>query len=150
LPYAEDGVVDAQHHDGVDVVLGGDRQDHLAGAGGQVLLEVRLLREHPGGLHHEGDVEVLPGEGGRVLRRQGLDGLAVHPELPLAGLDGPGEAPVDRVVLEQAGEGGGVGEVVDRDDLELGAGVQGPEDQAADAAEAVDGDASGHGCLLSV
>ena len=55
----------------------------------------------------------------------------------------------DRVVLQQVRERLVVGEVVDRDDLDVGALRQGgAEEVAADAAEAVDAYADGHGELL--
>src|SRR5690606_16709419 len=74
----------------------------------------------------------VDGEG--VLRRRHLRRLAVEHE-----------AAVHRVVLQQVRQVVGRDEVVDGDDLEgrvLGGDAV---DQAADAAEAVDGDADGHG-----
>ena len=51
----------------------------------------------------------------------------------------------DRVVLQQVGEGLVVGQVVDADDLDVGARREsGAEEVAADAAEAVDANADGH------
>ena len=57
----------------------------------------------------------------------------------------PGNGPEDRVVLEQVRERLRVGDVVDTDPVDVGAaGVRGPEDVAADAAEAVDAGLQGH------
>ena len=56
-----------------------------------------------------------------------------------------GEAAEDRVVLEQVAERRWVGEVVDGDELEVGAGrVCRPEDVAPDPSETVDADLHSH------
>src|SRR5581483_5995844 len=57
-----------------------------------------------------------------------------------------GEAPVDRVVLEQVGEGVRVGDVVDRHELErlLLEQHRGPQHVAPDASEPVDAHPHGH------
>jgi hypothetical protein len=56
------------------------------------------------------------------------------------------ELPVDGVVCEEMREGRGIGDVVDGDDLQIGASLVGrAHEAAADAAEAVDGDLNGHG-----
>src|SRR5207237_3155243 len=53
------------------------------------------------------------------------------------------EDPVHRVVLEEVGEGLGLVDVVDVDDVEVDSAPDGgAEDVAADASEAVDGDPS--------
>jgi hypothetical protein len=58
-------------------------------------------------------------------------------------VDRAGVAPVDRLVGEQVRERGGVGDVIDGDDLDVGARLDGrAHDAAPDAAEAIDGDAS--------
>jgi hypothetical protein len=60
-----------------------------------------------------------------------------------------GVAAEDRVVLDQVRQGGVVGQVVERDELDVGAGrLGGAEDVAADAAEAVDAYADGHVAVL--
>ena len=69
----------------------------------------------------------------------------------LGGLDDALVAAQHGVVLEQVRERGGVREVVDRDDVDVGAGfLRGAEEVAADAAEAVDADANGHALPSSV
>ena len=58
-----------------------------------------------------------------------------------------GEHAEHRVVLEQVGDGLVVHQVVGGDDLDVGTGrLDGPEEVAADAAEAVDSYANGHVC----
>ena len=52
---------------------------------------------------------------------------------------------MDRVVLEQVTQGLGVREVVDADELDVGAvALRGADDEAADATEAVDAYAHSH------
>ena len=81
-------------------------------------------------------------EVGRVLLGRDVDALAVDDDVVAVGRHFAGELAVDAVVLEQPGVGLGVGEVVDADQLEPAVGPL--EDcagnQAADAAESVDGD----------
>ena len=77
---------------------------------------------------------------GEHLERRAVDRDRLAVDLDLAR-----EAAEDRVVLEQVGERLRVGEVVDGDELEVGAGrVGGAEDVAADAPEAVDADLHSH------
>src|SRR5690606_32941529 len=59
-----------------------------------------------------------------------------------------GEPAHHRVVLEEVGHGLERAEVVDRDEVEVGALLlRGPEEVSPDAAEAVDANADGHGRL---
>ena len=112
-------VVDAQNDGGVELVLGGGREDHLIGAGVDVLLEVGLLGEPAGQLQGHLAAQGLPREVGRVLLGGDLDVLAVDDQAAFGGLDGPLELALDAVVLEQQSKVLGVREVVDRDDIEL-------------------------------
>ena len=64
-------------------------------------------------------------------------------------LDRSGERSVHGVVLQQLGEHRGIRDVVDRDPLDVGAGlVRRAEGSATRSAEAVDGDADRHGSSL--
>jgi hypothetical protein len=138
-------VVHAHHHHPVDLVLGRHGEQDLLRARGDVLLAVGLGREDAGRLDGAVDVQVLPGELGRVLLREDLDRLPVDRERARARGHLVVEAPEDRVVLEQMGEPGRIGEIVDRDDLEvLRPRPHDAEDVAADAAEAVDADPDRH------
>ena len=71
-----------------------------------------------------------------------VDALAVDDDVSAFGLHVARELAVDAVVLEQPGVGLGVGEVVDADQLQPAVGPLEDRagDQAADAAESVDGD----------
>jgi hypothetical protein len=114
-----------------------------------VPLGLLALGEEAGALEDQVDTVGGVGELGRAPHRGDLDLLAVHHDALLGGLHLEREDPVDRVVLEQVGEGLRVGEVVDRDDLEvLLASRDGcAEDAPADTTETIDCDA-GHGGTL--
>src|SRR4029079_7293471 len=60
------------------------------------------------------------------------------------------EVAQNRVVLEQMGEGACVGQVVDRDEVQLARAERRAHDVAADAAESVDTDFDGHLILRHV
>ena len=62
--------------------------------------------------------------------------------------DLPVVAPVHRVVLEQVRQGGGIGEIVDGNEVEVSDALLlgGAKHLAADAAEAVDAYANSHSC----
>ena len=71
--------------------------------------------------------------------------MAVDADAVLAGCDLAREAAVDRVVLEQVGESGRIGDVVDGDDLQLRMAFHdGPYQEATDPAEPVDTDLDSH------
>ena len=81
-----------------------------------------------------------------------LDGRAAHGDRVVGVGHVVGEHAEHRVVLEQVGDGLVVHQVVGGDDLDVGTGrLDGPEEVAADAAEAVDPYANGHGgCAFHV
>ena len=136
--------VDAERDGGVR--LGGGRgDDHLLGAGLEVLGGVVALREEPGRLDHDLGPEVAPRQRGRVLLGEHLHLAAVDGQRAVAHLDGARERPVHRVVLEQVRERPRVRDVVDRDDLDVRVRLlRCAEHVAADPAEAVDPDSYGH------
>jgi hypothetical protein len=112
-----------------------------------VLLGVRTRAEVPGGLDDDVDAEVRPRQVAGSVLAQHADLAAVEGDDVAVAGHGCRELPVDGVVGEEMGEGRGIGDVVDGDDLQIGAPLVGRAHEAAtDAAEAVDGDASGHGC----
>ena len=59
-------------------VGGGGADDHLAGAGLEVLGRALALREEAGRLDHHVDAEVAPGQRGRVALGHHGHGLAAH------------------------------------------------------------------------
>src|SRR5258706_6177880 len=135
-------VVHAEDHGAVHVLLGGGRDDDLPGAGLEVRAGIRLAGETAGALHDDVDAERLPRQLRRVALRDDLDAIAVRHQRVAFHLHGAAERPVHGVVLQQVRIGGGVAEVVDRDELQavlLAAFIVGAEDVAADAPESVDG-----------
>jgi hypothetical protein len=110
-----------------------------------VLGGVLAAGEQAGRLDHHVDPEVAPGKRRRVALGEHLQRLAVDRDRALARLYLGGEAPEDRVVLEQVGQRAGVGDVVDGDELDVRArGVRRTEEIATDPAEAVDADLHCH------
>ena len=119
--------------------LAGARDDDLLRARLEVLGRGGALGEAAGGLDDDVGAELLPGQ----LRGVGLaghaDAPAVDDQRVVLDLDRAREDAVHGVVLEQMAQRPGVGEVVDRHELEVGALPQGrADDEPADAAEAVD------------
>ena len=144
-------VVDADH-DG-DVRVGGRRgDDDLLGAGVQVPLGLGGVGEDAGGLDDDVDAQIAPRKFGRTgLDLERLDlGVADDDGVVAFEADVVGQPAQDRVELQQVRQRGVVGQVVDRDDLDVGVvaerllRVQGPEEVASDSAEAVNAYPNGH------
>ena len=76
-------------------------------------------REQSGRFDHDLHAELAPRQLGRVALGEHLERLAVEHDLIAFGLDLVAQRAVDRIVLEQMREGGGVGDVVDGDDLDV-------------------------------
>src|SRR5436309_14545755 len=103
------------------------------------------VRETAGGLEHVVHAEAAPREVLRVPEGQDLDGPAVDDQVVVLGLDRDIQHAVDRIVLEQVGEGLGVGQVVDRDEFQGRIAQRRAQYVAPDASEPVDADADCHG-----
>ncbi len=135
--------------------LGRRGDDDLLGAGVQVALGLGGVGEDAGGLDDDVDAQVAPRQRGRAfLDLERLDlGAADDDGVVAFEADVLGVAAQDRVELQQVRQAGVVGEVVDRDDLDVGAlalGLlrrEGPVEVASDAAEAVNANPDGHLCL---
>ena len=92
------------------------------------------------------DAELAPRQLLRVADRQDLEVVAVDVDAVVDDLDVVGQHAEHRVVLEQVGHRVERAEVVHGDEVDVGARLLGgPEEVAADAAEAVDADANRHG-----
>ena len=130
--------------------LGRGRDQHSLGAGVEMLLPALAVGEEAGALQRDVDAQFLVRQLGRIALGGHLDALAVDDHRVALGADLARERPVHAVALEQHGVGLGVGQVIDRDQLQVmivplqdGAG-----DEAADAAETIDGD-FGHAISLT-
>ncbi len=140
-------LVDAHAQRHVDAV--GRRADHdLARAGAQMQRRLVARGEQAGRFDHDVDLEFLPRQLGRIALREHAEGVAVEHDLIALGLDLMLERAVHRVMLEQMREGLGVGDVVDRDDLDLFLVQHRPKSHPADSAETVDPDPDRHGAIL--
>ena len=142
------GVVLIEVHAGNDgdvLVAGGRGDDDLLRAGVEMLGGILALGEEAGRLEHDVDAEISPAKRGGILLVQDEDRLAVDDEAVVGELDGSRVGAEDRVVAQQVRQRVVVGEVVDRDPLDVGVcGLGGAEDVTADAAEAVDSNTYGH------
>lgn len=139
-------------HDNGDVLaLGGCRDDHPLGATGQVCLGLLRVGKDAGGLDHELCPDIAPGDLGWILLREHLDSLTIDDERVLLRLHRAREPPVSGVVPEKESVGLGVGEVVDRHDLQfVRVSLQHClEGLAPDAPESIDADLHCHVLLLS-
>ena len=107
-----------------------------------MLLPALAIGEEAGAFQRDVDAQFLVRQLGGVALGGHLDALAVDDHHVALGLHLAREGPMNAVALEQHGVRLGVGQIVDRDQLQVvivplqdGAG-----DEAADAAEAIDGD----------
>ena len=108
-------------------------------------LGLLAVGEEAGGLHDDLNAQVAPGQVGGVALSEHLDVLAVDGDAILVVGDLAVETTKDRVVLEQVGQGLVVRQIVDGDNLDVGALLEGgAEEVAADSAEAVNTNAGGH------
>ncbi len=139
--------VDA-HHDGRIERLGplaGGGDDHLAGARLEVLSGQGARAVAAGRLDHDVHPKLAPGQFRQLGLGQCPDRAPVDHELAVGELHGAGKVPVDGVVAQQVRQRCAVGDVVHRNDLELGVlPVRRAQDAAPDSAEAVDCYAGGH------
>jgi len=143
-------IVDAE--DDRDVgILGRRRDENLLGARVEVLLGSRAVGEEPGRLEHDVHAQIAPRQARRVTLGEHLHLLAAGPDDTVPELDVAREGAEDRVVLQEVRHGLRVPEVVQRDDLDVGAQLLlRAEEVAADPAEAVDADPGCHPVLASV
>lgn len=137
-------VVDAQH-DGDVLVAGRRGDDDLLGAGVQVTLRLGACGEDAGRLDDDVNAQVAPGKGRRtLLDLERLDLVIADDDRVIAlQADVIGQPAQDGVELQQVGQGGVIGQVVDRDDLDVSVDplsllrVQCPKEVPADPAKPV-------------
>ncbi len=130
-------VVDAED-DGDVLVGGGGGDDDLLDGAAEVGLGLFGVGEEAGGFDDDLGADGGPVELGGVALGEDFDLLAVDGDEVGAVGDLLLEVAEDGVVLEEVGQGGGGGEVVDGDEFDVRVAEGGAEDVASDAAEAVD------------
>mmetsp|Transcript_21235 Transcript_21235/g.58916 ORF Transcript_21235/g.58916 Transcript_21235/m.58916 type:complete len:431 (+) Transcript_21235:244-1536(+) len=132
-------------HEGGDVrALGGGGDQHLLGAGLDVLASAGGVNEHAGALNHQVYVHGLPGQLGGVTAGHHSDVLAVHADgLVIDGLHLGRELAQGGVVLQQVSGLLDTTGVVHAHDVQQGVlpALPAAQEVAANAAEAVDGHA---------
>jgi hypothetical protein len=87
------------------------------------------------------DAQLRPGQPGGIAFREYPDAVSVDDEISAFNTHVPGESPVRRIVLREMSIGCGIGEIIDRYDLELiGTSrlINGAHDIAANASVSVD------------
>jgi len=140
-------LVHAEHDRGVRI-LRGRRDDHLLGAGLQVLRSGGGVAKDAGGLDDHVDAEVTPGQRRRILERTDPDLASVHEERLALGGHFRTERAVDGIVLEQVAQGFGVRQVVDADHLDILRLERGAEKDPPDPTESIDAHLERHGSRL--
>jgi hypothetical protein len=104
--------------------------------------------EQAGGLDHDFDTVVGPGDLGRVANFELADLAPVDGEAGVVGFDLVAQRPADGIVLEEKGHRGAVTHrVVHRYELDARVGASGeqrPVEGAPDAPEAIDAHTNGH------
>jgi hypothetical protein len=136
-------VVDA-HEEGHVGLLRRRGDDHALRAGRQVLGGCVPLGEESRGLEHDLHAEVLPRELRRILRRQDLELFLSDGDAVSARLHVDVEVPEHGVVLEQVRQRGRIGEVVDRNEVDVVAAQRRAHDVAPNPPEPVDPDLHRH------
>ena len=118
-PGVVDPFVDPQHQRRIHF-RSGRRNHHLLHRPAQVFAGIGSVGEQPRALQHDLDSQRRPVNLGRIAHLEDLDPPAIHADGVGLGFDLPAEIPQDRVVLEQMGQGARVGDVVHRDEIQLG------------------------------
>ena len=134
-------MVDAVDDGQVDILTRRGNQ-HLLGARVDMLLAAVAVGEEAGAFENQFDAVGGVRQVCRILFLGDVDALAVDEDAAAVGLHVARKFAMNAVMLEQPGVGLGVGEVVDADEIEpaIGPLQDRSGDQAADAAESVDGD----------
>ena len=136
-------------NDGLVRAVAGGRDQHPLGAVFQMRQALFLAGEDAGAFHH--DIDMGPWQVSGVPDRRHFNRTAPHVDGGGGGRHGAGKAAMDRIKAQQMGVGFDRAQIVDRNDVDIGAARfnDGPQHVAANAAEPIDGDFDGHYELLS-
>src|SRR6185437_6801361 len=125
-------------HEGDVLVLGGGGDNNLLHRTTQMLFGVLGVGEAPGGFQHHLRAHRVPGQLGRIFFRKHAEAAAVHANAVGAGADIVAQVAQDGIVLQQVGQGFGIGKVVDRHKFDVSVIEGGAQHVAPDAPESVD------------
>src|ERR1700730_7452119 len=109
-----------------------------------VLASLRPCREQPCRLHHDLRAHRRPIDLRRVLAPEYTKTLSVDGDAVVRMLHGIGQIAQNRIVFQQISQRLGIGDVVDRHELDVTVGERGAHDVASDTPEAVDAYFDGH------
>ena len=139
-------VIDAVDDGGVDVLLARRRDDHFLRAAGQVEAGLGLAGEETGAFEDDIDAVLRPWNLRRIADGQHRDAVAIDHQMAAVDLDVLAERSVRGVMTRQIRIGLRIAQVIQRDDLDVGATrlVQRAQDVAADATISVDADLDCH------
>ncbi len=131
-------VVDPQAHGEIGI-LGGRGNQHLPGAGFQVLAGPGPIDEKSGRFEHHLGTQVAPAQPGRIALRGGLDPVTVDGDGFVVVADLGIEYALRGVVFEEMRKGLVVGQIVDSHDLlEFAFFHEATEDHSTDSSESID------------
>ena len=138
-------MVDAVNDRQVGAVCRG-RDKHALGAGGEVGFRLVFRGEDTGAFHRDVHVEFAVGQVLRITDGGHEDRLAVDDDLVTINIYICRKTAMYRIETEQVGVGFNRSEIVDGHHFDIGASMldDRPKNQAADAAESVDGYTNGH------
>ena len=128
-----------------DVFIGCGRGDeNFFGTCLNVLFGVSFLGEAARAFHRYIDAEIAPAELGRIADLQTLHALAVDDQVVAVGFNVAVEAAMHGIVFQQMRIGFRVGEIIDGDNFDIvAAGFEsGAENQSANTAKTIDGNAN--------
>ncbi len=127
--------------DNRDVFVSGRRRDqNFFRAASQVSRGGFLVGENTGAFEDDIDAVIFPRNRGRIALLVDVDFFAIHNQRVAFIADVEIRAAMDAVILHQMGIGLGIGQIVDRDEFDVGAArfIQGPGDKTTDATKTID------------
>ena len=127
-------------HDGLADILGWRRDQHALGTGIQMRLGGFMALEEARALQHDVDAHVLVRQFAGIALAGHGDGFAVHLDAVIGGRHIATETAMGGVILKQKRIGLGIGQIVDRHQIQpaIGPLQNGARHQAADTPETVD------------
>ena len=136
-------VVHAQHEGDV-FILRRSRDDDFLHRPAQMLLGVVGIGEAAGRFDHDLRAHGFPRQRGRIFFFEYLDGLAVDRNAVGAGGNLVRQVAENRVVLQKMGQRFRIGQIVDRDEIQVWIFERSAQNVAADSSEAIDANFNCH------